>query len=413
MLLTQLRIDTSRQTIARFARENTAAACHGFNEQTAPFRYLITVHAPAQTVSQWSKPKSSIPLELVIPYEGTNGVAESVGTYTYIDTSAAASPSGSEIEQPRRQSTAPYDSESPRHSEFQTGQLPPIRPTQAVSNAYYPSSTYSASTASDDYTAQTTASSYYTPSLVSSFGQTPTPPTPSWPGVVASTAPLEAPTSAMLPMTSTSGAVVGALRSNPVFVRARNDQVAGIATQGLRPQGAPFNPYSMYPNHKANIQLIGNLNEMTKNWTAREKMDKRRLVQFSRTQEGSVIHANFEAVDPDQRQQNAAVVSCIWWEPENEFYVTSVDTISLLERLVTPDAQFTVEEKNRIRRNLEGFHPQTISKNKAETEAFFKQIMNFPMPRPRHIEKDVKVFKWQSLEVALRKIIGKYVSSSI
>ena len=69
----------------------------------------------------------------------------------------------------------------------------------------------------------------------------------------------------------------------------------------------------------------------------------------------------------------------------------------------------TVEEKNRIRRNLEGFHPETVSKNKPSTEAFFKQIMNFPMPRPRHIEKDVKVFKWQSLDVALRKIIGKYV----
>lgn len=412
--MTQVKVDTSRQIIARFAREDTVATCHGPNEHTGPFRYLIVAHVPAQTVSQWSKPKSSIQLSLFITYEGTQTVTETLGNFTYTDTSAAASPSESEVEQPRRQSTVPYESDSPRHSELQVGQLPPIRSTHPVSNAYYPQSTYSASSSTDDYTAQTTASSFYTPSLVSSYGQTPgcTPPTPSWVGSATTTASLEAPATAMLPMGSVSSSTVGQLRSNPVFVRARNDQVAGIAAPGIRPQGSPFNPYNMYPNHKANIELMGNLGDMTKNWTAREKMDKRRLVEFRRTQEGSVIHANFEAVDPDQRQQNSAVVSCIWWEPENEFYVTSVDTISLLERLVTPDAQFTVEEKNRIRRNLEGFHPQTISKNKPETEGFFKQIMNFPMPRPRHIEKDVKVFKWQALEVALKKIIGKYVSLS-
>ena len=35
--------------------------------------------------------------------------------------------------------------------------------------------------------------------------------------------------------------------------------------------------------------------------------------------------------------------------------------------------------------------------------------MGFPDPKPRHIEKDVKVFRWEKLAEALTKIISKYV----
>lgn len=38
--------------------------------------------------------------------------------------------------------------------------------------------------------------------------------------------------------------------------------------------------------------------------------------------------------------------------------------------------------------------------------------MGFPSPKPRNIEKDVKVFPWDILGSALKKIIGKYVSLS-
>jgi hypothetical protein len=37
--------------------------------------------------------------------------------------------------------------------------------------------------------------------------------------------------------------------------------------------------------------------------------------------------------------------------------------------------------------------------------------MAFPNPKPRNIEKDVKVFPWKILEQALKKIIGKYSAS--
>jgi hypothetical protein len=172
--------------------------------------------------------------------------------------------------------------------------------------------------------------------------------------------------------------------------------------------GAGFNPYSIYPN-KAVLEIQGDLNGMAKNWTAEEWDNKRRLVQFWRQQNGSTIHTTFRSVPQSDRPTSAICVSCIWWAERNDCFVTSVDCISLLESLVA--VRFTVEEKNRIRRNLEGFRPLTVSKGKKDSENFFKLIMQFPSPKPRNIEKDVKVFHWSILPLALKKIIGKYVSN--
>ncbi|EMC96822.1 hypothetical protein BAUCODRAFT_108761 [Baudoinia panamericana UAMH 10762] len=188
--------------------------------------------------------------------------------------------------------------------------------------------------------------------------------------------------------------------NNPQLIRTSTLQSSPPAP-GL---GAGFNPYAMYPaNAKAILKIEGDLNTMSDNWTEAEREAKRRLVEFSRSQSGSVISATFKAVTPETRQPNSICVSCIWWAEKNECYVTSVDTIQLLESLVA--VRFTVEEKNRIRRNLEGFRPSTVSKAKQESEDFFKLIMGFPSPKPRNIEKDVKVFPWRILPTALKKII--------
>ena len=169
-----------------------------------------------------------------------------------------------------------------------------------------------------------------------------------------------------------------------------------------------FNPYAMYPS-KAVLKLNGDLDSMAEDWTNDEWDTKRRLVRFTRRQNISTIHADFVAVSPEDHQKNSICISCIRWEEKRDFYVTSVDTIFLLESLVA--VRFTVEEKNRIRRNLEGFRPLTVSKSKADSEEFFKLIMGFPSPKPRNIEKDVKVFPWKILAHALKKIIGKYSAS--
>ncbi|KAN0096057.1 hypothetical protein V8E51_014862 [Hyaloscypha variabilis] len=200
------------------------------------------------------------------------------------------------------------------------------------------------------------------------------------------------------------------LPANPPLIRTSTlQQTPSPATtpHGGHP-GQHFNAYALYP-HKAKLEIQGDLDSMAQDWSADEFESRRRLVHFRRTQSGSTITATFQPVAVDDRPPNSVCISCIYWEEKQECFVTSVDTIYLLEQLVA--ARFTVEEKNRIRRNLEGFRPLTVSKGKSDSEEFFKVIMAFPAPKPRNIEKDVKVFHWKDLASALKKIIGKYSAS--
>ncbi|KAK0642124.1 hypothetical protein B0T16DRAFT_336491 [Cercophora newfieldiana] len=174
---------------------------------------------------------------------------------------------------------------------------------------------------------------------------------------------------------------------------------------------ASYNPYSIYQT-KATLKIQGDLGSMAENWTQEEWDSKRRLVLFRKQQNGSILTTSFKPTTASDRPPSSICISCIWWQEKEECFVTSVDTIHLLEQLVAAPNRFSVEEKNRIRRNLEGFHPLTVSKSKAESEEFFKVIMGFGNPKPRNIEKDVKVFPWKILGQALSKIISKYSASS-
>ncbi|KAG7403586.1 hypothetical protein Forpe1208_v016176 [Fusarium oxysporum f. sp. rapae] len=168
-----------------------------------------------------------------------------------------------------------------------------------------------------------------------------------------------------------------------------------------------YHPISLYSG-KAVLKISGKLESMAENWTSEEWANRRRIVLFRKTQKGSTVNATCQSVGVNERPTSSICISCIWWAEKGECYITSVDTIHLLEQLVAAPNRFSVEEKNRIRRNLEGFHPQTVHKAKPDSEEFFKIIMGFPNPKPRNIEKDVKVFPWKILESALKKIIGKY-----
>jgi hypothetical protein len=238
-------------------------------------------------------------------------------------------------------------------------------------------------------------------------------------------------------------------------------------TDAPRRASAPSSSYTTINSNscalnKANLKLNGDLMDMVVNWSMPEWQSGRRLVHFwRRTTLGAdgnltLVDCGFEPMDQQLYHQqrmrdNVAavaaaaaaaaasnspssgsstisnngrnsnsnrpvnstpiVISCIYWRERNDYFITSVDCIYLLESLI--GIQFTVEEKNRIRRNLEGFRPLTVSKCKAECADFFKLIMSFPHPKPRNIEKDVKVFSWKTLPHALRKIIRKYTPSYI
>ncbi|KAK9322380.1 hypothetical protein V1517DRAFT_137996 [Lipomyces orientalis] len=204
--------------------------------------------------------------------------------------------------------------------------------------------------------------------------------------------------------------------SLPVPTLVRTSTLPPFANAGA---GSPPMPA---PN-RASLRIQSDLEALARNWTAEEWKAQRRLVKFMYSQRGAVIRATASPISPAEyvasmqppqpdrssRGDGECVMSCIYWAARKEFFVTSVDCIFLLEQLVS--ARFTVEEKNRIRRNLEGYRPLTVSKGRAESEQFFKLIMAFPNPKPRNIEKDVKVFPWKILGPALKKIVGKYSAS--
>ncbi|ORX58033.1 hypothetical protein DM01DRAFT_1318724 [Hesseltinella vesiculosa] len=174
--------------------------------------------------------------------------------------------------------------------------------------------------------------------------------------------------------------------------------------------------YQPYPGlvSSVRVDLVDDLEAMMHDWSAQECQQGRRLVQFWRDDtDPDVIRCRCRPIrqeDPEALDTSNTVVSCIYWPERNDYYITSVDTIYLLESLMR--TQFNVEEKNRIRRNLEGFRPMTVAKAKPESAEFFKLVMGFPHPKPRNIEKDIKAFTWKILPYALKKIITKYSSSA-
>ncbi|KDQ27889.1 hypothetical protein PLEOSDRAFT_1040912 [Pleurotus ostreatus PC15] len=149
---------------------------------------------------------------------------------------------------------------------------------------------------------------------------------------------------------------------------------------------------------------------MCSDWSDEELSQGRRLVKFYKLQQGRDLLVSCDPLMQEDYHESDTVISCIYRRESQEFFATSVDIIYLLEKLTNDE--FPVEEKNRIRRNLEGLRPVTVSKHKHGFERFFQSIMKFPEPRPRNIEKDLKVFSWHLLGQALAKILSKYVCYS-
>jgi hypothetical protein len=152
-------------------------------------------------------------------------------------------------------------------------------------------------------------------------------------------------------------------------------------------------------------------------WTAPELHDNRRIVAFQKEtiEDGDAIRLTCYPITSAEYNETMLTISCVYFAPSppeelqhnlaGQCVFTSVDIILLMERVT--DFAFNVQEKNRIRRNLEGFRPQTIKKE-ATTLRFFNQLMAYTQPKTRNIEKDIKVFLWSDITKALKKIVQKY-----
>jgi hypothetical protein len=154
-------------------------------------------------------------------------------------------------------------------------------------------------------------------------------------------------------------------------------------------------------------------------WTPEEIESNRRLVRFQISglgQRNAVMHVKCYPITQEDYREGMITISAIRWKPtpgvanQNRFsdtvVFTSVDLIILMEKIM--DYPFSVQEKNKIRRNLETFRPETVKKN-GTTLYFFHQLMNYINPKVRNIEKDIKVYPWADVTRAIKKVSQKYI----
>jgi len=156
---------------------------------------------------------------------------------------------------------------------------------------------------------------------------------------------------------------------------------------------------------------VGNIQR----WSQEELQDSRRIIGIKSVAHGDVIEAECYHIAPPDYHGDMITISCIFANPNPEGEIqhdvagkcifTSVDIIVLMERLVRQ--RFDVQEKNRIRRNLEGFNPYTVKKE-GPTTRLFAQLMGYNQPMCRKIEKDIKVFLWPYITKAIKKILQMY-----
>ncbi|CAL5868175.1 uncharacterized protein PFLUO_LOCUS2399 [Penicillium psychrofluorescens] len=395
-----------------FGSKKCECVPHFLGFQGSAFQYVLSMDAPPFLST--GSPSFAVPLQVTMSTQSDCPVTTlQVGVYTY---EHVPQPSPSGDSRKRKISSMSETAPIARHVKRHTASVSKIESQDSYSYRENRSASFSpylqplpamvpfVTPFHTGSSPRTSIGQYPTVSAPQPTIRAPSPLTPSWsPSYVPVSHEVRNQALAMAQGIAQHKGASPVRSSNPTLMRTSTLQQGNSLSQSQ-----PFNPYAMYPS-KAILKLNGDLDAMAEGWATEELDSQRRLVQFTRSQIGSTIHADFKPVAPEDRAPNSICISCILWEEKQECYVTSVDTIYLLESLV--GVRFTVEEKNRIRRNLEGFRPLTISKAKADSENFFKVIMGFPAPKPRNIEKDVKVFPWKILSHALKKIIGKYSAS--
>lgn len=162
-------------------------------------------------------------------------------------------------------------------------------------------------------------------------------------------------------------------------------------------------------NTPIHLNVGHEVTDMQLKWCKEEQNEERRLVRLIVQRDS---YATFkilaEPVSPYSysTSDDSLVISCIYWKEKDICVVTSVDVILVLEYLV--GEHFSIEEKSRVRRNLQFLKPYTVTKSSNESRRLFSSLMSMENPRPRNIEKGLKVFEWSDLFVAVNRVLSKY-----
>ncbi|RCH89202.1 hypothetical protein CU098_008511 [Rhizopus stolonifer] len=152
-------------------------------------------------------------------------------------------------------------------------------------------------------------------------------------------------------------------------------------------------------------------------WTVAEKLAGRRVVKFN----AEVMVSNSEdivkrimvdcepAIDSHLRQcqSNECYISCIRTTYLEDFHITSSDIIRLLECIMS--TKFSQEQKTRMRRNIQSLRPSPITRH--THESLFKTITAFTNPVALHTKKEINIFLWSSVQIAISKLSNRFTGS--
>jgi hypothetical protein len=166
------------------------------------------------------------------------------------------------------------------------------------------------------------------------------------------------------------------------------------------------------------VNLEGDIESMIEDWSEQEVKAGRRLVCFEREQEAHIVRLRFHAQPPNTllTRDKEPIISCIKWPDERHgYFVTSFDILKLSEFIL--NRSMGTELKNRARRNMAYINCETLPKVKSEVERqltpleeAFTHVMHFEDPKPRSIEKSIKIYDWSYLMKCINKILSRWVS---
>jgi len=167
-------------------------------------------------------------------------------------------------------------------------------------------------------------------------------------------------------------------------------------------------PFPIHSIRKV-VEISGDLHTMCDNWTPKEMTDKRRLVEFQRVLSGNTIIVLFKSVSPEKRSPINLGINCYLWEKENQWFTTTIEVMTLVEALI--GLHFTVQEKACISNVLQPFTvSKATDKANGEYHTILDIILGFLNPKTRRrCKKDINIFNWHNLALALNKIIEGYV----
>lgn len=201
-------------------------------------------------------------------------------------------------------------------------------------------------------------------------------------------------------------------------------EAGGFKALKMAPPPSPLSPNEMrvqinnLQRFNTNIQFLDRaelqkaMNPAT--WHPHELKAQRRIIEFTVFREfqanlSPIVRIQWKAIEQQYWQGNKGntfAISVIAYD--DKWLITSVDVISSVECFF--GTHLCTGEKNRIRRGFEFRTPETLHKGEGSVYALVQSFVN---PKPRNIDKSVKVFDACHYLTLVEKICGCYVSATL